>query len=558
MGLLGTSFDDPKTSGILALAGNMVRGDFGGGLLGFNQAYQGAQDSQLKRQLMTEDISLKRLAEQRAQALFDMQRDAYAGVGGGGGGAPQPAIPPSPGGPLGSGTYGIPSGGQPGGGQAAPQGLVSAQLNRLERMAIAGVPGAKEALDIFKYKNDPQTVKAGDYSRNPLTGALTYNPDPTKGIAIDGQGAITRMPGSENIAALAGEAATATEGAKDQFAPPTMVNTPQGPRLMTPAQARLYATGGQPRPMAAPANFPPQALTQPGDADRTRILQAEAVAAQQRLAQLQADPRATPDLLRRAQDDVTGLAKEMQRSNISGASLPGGALKTAAQDATDAANKKFLEGRAGEANNYEASLNGRVAQGTELNMRLQEQLGALDKFRAGGGGETRAQLAQIAQAIPGMPKSVVNGVAGGDLSAMQEFNKLAAQTAMEQLKQSMGGAGRISQYEFKVFQNNNPNLSTDPDAIRKIFDFNNKLYRRDLSEQQAFNQHIQSGANPSDFPAQWAQTLAKNGTTAPNMDTQRAQPLPANPNPRSLSKGAAYTLPDGRVGVWDGMGFKVK
>jgi hypothetical protein len=129
----------------------------------------------------------------------------------------------------------------------------------------------------------------------------------------------------------------------------------------------------------------------------------------------------------------------------------------------------------------------------------------------------------MAQAIPGIPQSVVNGIAGGSLASMQEFNKLAAQTAMEQLKQSMGGAGRISQYEFKVFQNNNPNLSTDPDAIRKIFEFNNKIYRRDLSEQQAFNAHINSGGNPGDFPAQWAQRLAASGVTVPDMNTNATQ-----------------------------------
>jgi hypothetical protein len=187
---------------------------------------------------------------------------------------------------------------------------------------------------------------------------------------------------------------------------------------------------------------------------------------------------------------------------------------------TEASRKAFLEGRAKGMNAYEDGLNGRVSQGGEMNMRLQEQLAALDKFKAGGGGETRAQLAQLAQAVPGMPASVVNGIAGGSLAAMQEFNKLAAQTAMEQLKQSMGGAGRISQYEFKVFQNNNPNLSTDPDAIRKIFDFNTKLYNRDLQEQQAFGSHVASGADPAQFPAKWAQSLAQQGFTKPTMQAR--------------------------------------
>jgi len=48
---------------------------------------------------------------------------------------------------------------------------------------------------------------------------------------------------------------------------------------------------------------------------------------------------------------------------------------------------------------------------------------------------------------------------------------LAAQTAMESLKQAMGGSGRITQAEFKVFQQNNPNIELDPRAIDKIYEF---------------------------------------------------------------------------------------
>ena len=176
---------------------------------------------------------------------------------------------------------------------------------------------------------------------------------------------------------------------------------------------------------------------------------------------------------------------------------------------------------------YETGLNSRVAEGSNLNMRLQESLAAMDKFKGGGGKETRAQLASMAQAI-GAPDSVVSGIAGGDLAAMQEFNKLAVQQAMEQLKQSMGGAGRIAQAEFKVFQANNPNLSTDDRAIRKIFDFNTRVYGRDLAEQKAFNQHIESGKTPASFPLVWSSEQAKQGFTNPEL---KAQPTEKPPVP---------------------------
>lgn len=191
----------------------------------------------------------------------------------------------------------------------------------------------------------------------------------------------------------------------------------------------------------------------------------------------------------------------------------------------EASNRsKFEGGRATNMVEYEKGLNSRVTEGSNLNMRMQQSIEALDKFRAGGGAETYQKLAQVAQGL-GMPSDVVNGLMGGGpgaLAASQVFNKLAAQEAMETLKQSMGGAGRIAQAEFKVFQQNNPNISTDPDAIRKIFDFNTRVYNSDLAEQNAFGKFVKTN-NPAEFPAYWAQQSAKQGFTNPQLS---ATPTP--------------------------------
>ena len=122
-GLLGNGWNDPQSAAIMALSGNMVRGDFGGGLLGAQEAYQGTQDGLLKRQLMQQEVQQHDLALQQAQQQWKifgpaMQRWAdQSGQGQPAGGQPmsgasQPAIPPSAGGPLGSGSLGIPTGGQ--------------------------------------------------------------------------------------------------------------------------------------------------------------------------------------------------------------------------------------------------------------------------------------------------------------------------------------------------------------------------------------------------------------------------------------------------------------
>jgi hypothetical protein len=544
--LLDQIFSGSSGQALGLLGAGLMAGNAPGGFQAATNVLAEAPRRDLQMQMLQEELSMKRLAEQRAQAMFKMQQDAYNGVGTDAPQSSQPAIPGNPyGGAMGSGTAGIP---MPGQSAVMPQSNVAAQLNRLERQAYAGVPGAKEALDIFKYKNDPQKIDAGSYSRNAVTGELTYNPDPVKGVTYQG-GQVSLLPGAaatqsamtfasklpETVATAAGTM-TLRKGPDGREYPVNgLAENPvlqslmdryfPGAKIGGPAAAPTAPVAPAPTPMAGGARTVIDPAEQKvADAESIRMIQSE----------LQ-NPNLPPD-------QKAGLQREIARLTVS-QSQPGfptptlvatpqvgapatsqGYGKTTAQETSDAATKAFLEGRAKGMNAYEDGLNGRVSQGGEMNMRLQEQLAALDKFKAGGGGETRAQLAQLAQGIPGMPASIVSGIAGGNLAAMQEFNKLAAQTAMEQLKQSMGGAGRISQYEFKVFQNNNPNLSTDPNAIRKIFDFNTRLYNRDLQEQQAFNQHVAAGADPASFPSKWAQQLASDGYTKLNMDAQNKSP----------------------------------
>lgn len=210
---------------------------------------------------------------------------------------------------------------------------------------------------------------------------------------------------------------------------------------------------------------------------------------------------------------------------------PMAAGPSAAEKAASDAGAGFTKGRAENMVKYEDGLNSRVAEGSNLNMRLQESLKAMENFQNGGGKETRARLGQLAQAF-NMPDSVVNGVAGGDLASMQEFNKLAVQQAMEVLKSSMGGAGRIAQAEFKVFQANNPNLDTDSRAVRKIFDFNTRVYQRDIAEQKAFNEHVDAKRDPAKFPMDWSSRSAQQGFTDPNLSAvPGAQSAPSRPVP---------------------------
>ena len=167
---------------------------------------------------------------------------------------------------------------------------------------------------------------------------------------------------------------------------------------------------------------------------------------------------------------------------------------------------------------YKTGLDSNVSAGSDLMMRIGEARKALDQFKPGMGADTRLQVARFAQSV-GLPDGLVKSINNGDVAAKQEFQKLSAQQAMESLKQAMGGTGRITQAEFKVFQANNPNIELDPRAIEKIYNFTQRVQSRNLEEQRALATFIHQGGNVSDWPSMWAQEQARRGYTGPDTGT---------------------------------------
>jgi hypothetical protein len=130
--MFGTSMDDPRTAAILGLAGGMVNGGMGAGFAGMNAGLTAAAQRDLTK-AQTEDtkqqMGLRNLQLQQQLQQWQLMQPILARVSAqlGGGLTPpgtqpdqataqppaQPAIAPTPGGPLGSGTFSIPTGGQP-------------------------------------------------------------------------------------------------------------------------------------------------------------------------------------------------------------------------------------------------------------------------------------------------------------------------------------------------------------------------------------------------------------------------------------------------------------
>jgi hypothetical protein len=201
----------------------------------------------------------------------------------------------------------------------------------------------------------------------------------------------------------------------------------------------------------------------------------------------------------------TGMGGPGGRSGAPG--TPGLAPKTM-QDIT----KSQAEGLNTGGIAYKNGLDTTVQTGNDLMTRIAESRRALDQFKPGMGAESYLNVARAAQAAH-MPDGLVKAIAGGDVASIQEFQKLSAQQAMETLKSAMGGSGRITQAEFKVFQQNNPNIELDPNAIKKIYDFAEKTHRRNVAEQASMRTYLKEGNDISQWPAEW--TKRTGGGTPP-------------------------------------------
>jgi hypothetical protein len=239
---------------------------------------------------------------------------------------------------------------------------------------------------------------------------------------------------------------------------PTVVETPQGPM----AHAPLTGKAG---PVGSPEGV---ALTQEAVAGAGRPLGVPPGAPQPLAQQPPTVPGAPPGA-------VPG---------------PGGApSRSLAQNAAN--NKAELDSGANFAK-YEETVNMEVA--------------ALRSLKAG------ALVKDMAQVV-GVPDTQADAlgkrVAGGDVAAMQEAQKLTVQGAMEQLRAAAGSGQRFTQFEYDKFLRANPGLVMDPKAMEKIHNFIAEQYRRASTEQNFLNTKRAQGVPVVEIPAMWDQEFQK-------------------------------------------------
>lgn len=217
MGLLGDSFDDPKTQANLMLAAGLLGGGgfgqaMGRGLQGYqsvlsadaerqaNKAYREAQIEQLKSQ-----AAENRLKVEQQQSMQGLLGSIFG---------PKPTAQAS------AGDAYMP--GMPSAGEMQPGGLKTSSLDEIARLRASGGP---DLVSAWEKAQTGLQLEAGKYYLNPQTGKVQYMADPTKGVGIV-DGVVAPLAGAaQSLASIEGAKAFETERAKAQFDPLKVYNS---------------------------------------------------------------------------------------------------------------------------------------------------------------------------------------------------------------------------------------------------------------------------------------------------------------------------------------------
>lgn len=265
-------FEDPRQQALLGLSTGLLQAAgpsarpvslgqaLGGGMQNAMQMYQAAKQAKEVEDYKNQQIALMKLKEMRDQAEFD-NRNKWINALTGNNTAPSAAKPAYQFDQYQTGEDSQETM------RAKGDALVSSAQNQTPRQlgvgglnlntilsgAAMNMPGVKEALDIYKYQNEPQKLEAGSTYRDRITGQERYMPKLDTGAAIDAQGNYINMPGYVNsVSQLEGAKAGAIESAKARNNLVTITPRGENPTMLTQAQLLDMVGGGQPQ-QPAPA-----------------------------------------------------------------------------------------------------------------------------------------------------------------------------------------------------------------------------------------------------------------------------------------------------------------
>ena len=151
--------------------------------------------------------------------------------------------------------------------------------------------------------------------------------------------------------------------------------------------------------------------------------------------------------------------------------------------------------------------------------RITEMDRLLENIQTMPGMTTRRHVAELMRAIDA-PEGATNTILGktdkGDtLAYLQAFNKTRMQATMEDLRQALGGQGRITQMEFSAFLDAMPNEAMTKEAIKVVFDIASRVAKLRTEEFSEAKKWEASGKSLADFQSNWDKYLIDSGRITP-------------------------------------------
>jgi hypothetical protein len=467
-----------------------------GGLLAGNQYAQQAPEREMARQYKQAQLAEILAQGEERRAKIKQSQDLSDLVGGifGAGGLSAPQVAPGAFSPSPVDGMG-PTMPQSMSGQAQP-GSRMANLG-FDQLAILKRAGL-DLTELHKYANDPLKMEGGSTYVNRVTGKREYMPKVGEGIGPDGQGGYTDLPNyAAGAARIEGAKTRAQEEEKARLDPLNLGYVDSGTgRPIGGSRLDYLKRGPQPQ---QPQPQPGQ-VRNTGPGTLTPELQA-AILADSRAQGFDTPPTANftaPGV----KNPVFGFQSTAPTGKLQSEAEKTQALKTAEADVGR------VSARAKDVKTAEQFLS--VAKQAEMVL---------------GQGPTGSGFGSAVDSAAGFFGKATDGaVAAQQLKALGGW--LVSNVPRMEGPQSNFDVGNYQTMAADVGNDKLP-VERRVAALKTI---------------QTMMNNVISG-QPAD-PAE---------PTAP-----KAAPLPPKPSALTLSKGQAYNLPNGKVGVWDGFKFQVK
>jgi len=418
-----------------------------------NPALQGMGGELMKRQM----------SEQELASIMAQYGGAGAATGGAAGAG---------------GDSSAPAAGGPG---AAPAGGVAG----VNPLAFALAASGRDKLgSMIQDASKPVNITEGGTLFNPGTGQVMFTAPKTEAGIAQRNGVAGPVPGfQEAQARRAGMVAGAEAAARDQFAAPTTVDMPGGPRMLTPAQQRQLAGGAAPLP--GYANEGQMKATVGGD------MGGDSGALDRQIAGMTKELPNVKDAASRTmmQNEIDRLTD--QRARYFGAAQAQPAAPSAAPDAPgipvqSADAKAYNEARA-------KDFAGQAAGFQKAGQQASSMLRNLDELKTLYADPNVAKGA-LAENISGLKNIGASfGVDMKGLSSEQAAEAITNKMALDMRSTADGGGmpGAMSDADRNHLKALTPNLTKSPEGRAKIMEAQQKVAQRQIDVARLANEYEQ-------------------------------------------------------------------